>query len=124
MEETATNIYLEPPFAIGHVGLALQQQQGLVYISGDTAGTKRATLLAKKLAEQKVMNATKKRCQAQPRQYEGSENLLLLTHINQIFCNSVAQLFVSQGIIIRSAQSRLDLTSPTGQVEETPSGQW
>lgn len=55
MEETATNIYLEAPFAIGHVGLALQQQQGLVYISGDTAGTKRATLLAKKLAEQKVL---------------------------------------------------------------------
>ncbi|SAM00522.1 hypothetical protein [Absidia glauca] len=54
MEETATNIYLEAPFAIGHVGLALQQQQGLVYISGDTAATKRATLLAKKLAEQKL----------------------------------------------------------------------
>ncbi|KAI8333588.1 hypothetical protein BC941DRAFT_433867 [Chlamydoabsidia padenii] len=54
MEETATNIYLETPFAVGHVGIPFQQQQGLVYISGDTAGTKRATLLAKKLAEQKL----------------------------------------------------------------------
>ncbi|CAO3595653.1 unnamed protein product [Absidia cylindrospora] len=54
MEETATNIYLEPPFIIGHVGTPLQQQHGIVYISGDTIGTKRAKVLVKKLAEQKL----------------------------------------------------------------------
>lgn len=54
MEETATNIYLEPPFLIGHVDKPLQQIQGTVYISGDSTGTSRAKHLVKKLGEQKV----------------------------------------------------------------------
>ncbi|KAI9308057.1 hypothetical protein BJ944DRAFT_175465 [Cunninghamella echinulata] len=54
MEETATNIYLEPPFLIGHVGKSLQHLQRTVYISGDATGTTRAKCLVKKLGEQKL----------------------------------------------------------------------
>ncbi|CAO3626042.1 unnamed protein product [Cunninghamella blakesleeana] len=60
MEETATNIYLEPPYLIGHVEKPLHQIQGTVYISGDSTGTSRAKQLVKKLGEQKLKSLCNK----------------------------------------------------------------